>query len=61
MRRLQDAKLNGEILTGLLYIDENSKDLHDMINTVDQPLNTLKEEDLCPGQSALEAINASLR
>ncbi len=61
LRRLQDAKLNGEILTGLLYIDEESKDLHEMINTIDRPLNSLREEDLCPGSAALEEINASFR
>lgn len=61
LRRLQDAKLNGEILTGLLYIDEESKDLHEMINTIDQPLNSLREKDLCPGSAALDEINASFR
>ena len=48
--RLQKAKMNDEILTGLLYIDPKSKDLHDLMGTTDTPLNTLKEADLCPRQ-----------
>ncbi len=33
--KLQESKRNGNILTGLLYIDPDSKDLHNIINTVD--------------------------
>ena len=59
--RLQRAKGLGEILTGLLYIDPASKDLHELFGTVEVPLNALKESDLCPGQEALEVINQGLR
>ena len=48
-------------LTGLLYLDSDTQDLHDLLNTVDTPLNELKEQDLCPGMAALEDINQSLR
>ena len=51
----------GEIVTGLLYVDPNARDLHDAINTVDTPLNKLTDADLIPPLSALEKINASLR
>ena len=61
VNRINNAKQSGEILTGLIYIDPESRDLHTLIGTVDQPLNTLVEEDLCPGSAALESINASLR
>lgn len=61
IRRLQDAKAKGEILTGLLYINEESKDLHELINTVERPLNSLKAEELCPGSAALEKINTGFR
>ena len=30
---VQRAKQKGEILTGLLYLDENSQDLHDVVCT----------------------------
>ena len=59
--RLLDAKAKGEILTGLIYVDPTSQDLHDLIGTTKRPLNSLREKDLCPGSEKLEAINASLR
>ncbi len=59
--RLRASKKSGEILTGLIYIDPESQDIHDMIPTVNTPLNELTQEDLCPGQSTLDKINAGLR
>ncbi|MCB0624811.1 MAG: 2-oxoacid:ferredoxin oxidoreductase subunit beta [Saprospiraceae bacterium] len=61
VNRLQQAKKQGEILTGLLYIDPQSQDLHDIMGTYSKPLNSLQEEDLCPGSATLEKINASFR
>ena len=58
---VQNAKRRGEILTGLLYLNEDSADLHEMIKTTDAPLNALPQEALCPGNAALEKLNASLR
>ena len=58
---MQRAKKGGEILTGLLYIDEGSNDLHDMLNTSERALNSLSKDNLCPGSDALAAVNASLR
>ena len=58
---LQRAKQTGEILTGLLYIDKDSADLHSMINTSEQPLNLLSKDRLCPGSKVLDSINNSLR
>jgi 2-oxoglutarate/2-oxoacid ferredoxin oxidoreductase subunit beta len=51
----------GQIVTGLLYVDPDSEDLHSHLNTVDAPLNSLEADDLCPGSTALDKINASLR
>lgn len=61
MDRIRSAKSNDEILTGLLYIDQESRDLHGLEKTVDRPLNSLTEVDLCPGSKVLEEINASFR
>src|SRR5574338_526040 len=36
---VQNAKRKGEILTGLLYLNEDSSDLHEMIKTSETPLN----------------------
>jgi 2-oxoglutarate ferredoxin oxidoreductase subunit beta len=45
----------------LLYINEESKDLHTLMGTTDVPLNTLPEEVLCPGAEKLKDVNAGLR
>jgi 2-oxoglutarate/2-oxoacid ferredoxin oxidoreductase subunit beta len=58
---LQKARANGEILTGLLYVNTEFKDLHATLNTSKIPLNTLTEKELCPGAAALATINAGLR
>jgi len=61
MEFLQSNEANGEIVTGLLFIDPEGHNLHTHLNTVDVPLNTLREDKLCPGSALLEKINASLR
>ena len=61
MNAIHHAKGRGEILTGLLYIDEKSNDLHSMLNTSDTALNSLGKGALCPGADALDKLNASLR
>ncbi len=60
-KSLSEARHKGHILTGLLYIDTKSEDLHDVIKTVDTPLNELKQAVLTPSQSALAAINSDFR
>ena len=61
MSFLQQHAAKGQIVTGLLYVDSAPEDLHHNFNTVDTPLNSLNESDLCPGSATLEKINASLR
>ncbi len=58
---LQARQARGQVVTGLLYIDPDSGDLHDALETVDTPLNALSGADLTPGSKALAAINAGLR
>jgi 2-oxoglutarate ferredoxin oxidoreductase subunit beta len=61
MNALQNSRNNNEILTGLLYIEPNSNDLHDTIQTSDRPLNSLGQYELCPGAIALANINQDFR
>jgi 2-oxoglutarate/2-oxoacid ferredoxin oxidoreductase subunit beta len=61
MNAVQNAKLKGEILTGLLYMNPDSNELHDVLATSERPLNSLSESDLCPGSSVLADINKRLR
>jgi 2-oxoglutarate ferredoxin oxidoreductase subunit beta len=58
---LQHHAAKGQIVTGLLYIEKESEDLHAHLRTVETPLNALDEQTLCPGQAALDKINAGLR
>jgi 2-oxoglutarate/2-oxoacid ferredoxin oxidoreductase subunit beta len=60
-RFVQEKALLGEVVTGLLYIDPDASDTHDILGTVEAPLNALGEAELCPGNAALASINASLR
>lgn len=56
-----NAKERGDVLTGLIYIDPDTRELHEMIETSSKPLRNLTEKELCPGSKALETINESLR
>jgi len=58
---IEEHRHNGTILTGLIYLDDKSRDLHDVMETSQRPLNELDETDLCPGNKVLMSINASLR
>lgn len=58
---MQNAKECGDILTGLIYLDDNQIDLHDILNTADKPLNKMTEAELCPGNDVLQKINAGFR
>lgn len=61
LNAVADAKSRGEILTGLIFVDTESRELHDVLNTSRSPLRTLTEKELCPGSKALVNINDSLR
>jgi len=61
MNFLQRHAAKGQIVTGLLFVDEDPEDLHMSANTVKTPLNAMSEKELCPGQAALDKINAALR
>jgi 2-oxoglutarate ferredoxin oxidoreductase subunit beta len=61
MNFLQRHAAIGQVVTGLLYVEPNPEDLHEHLETVTAPLNTLSEKELCPGSAALDKINAGLR
>ncbi len=46
----------GEVATGLLFVDEDGRDMHDALLTVPMPLVDLPYEQLCPGSAALTAL-----
>ena len=61
MNLIAQRHAQGEIATGLLYVDPEAGDLHGHLNTVDAPLNALDAAELSPGADVLAKINASLR
>jgi len=61
MSFLQRHAAQGQIVTGLLYVDPEAEDLHAHLDTVATPLNRLETKDLCPGSAALARINDTLR
>jgi 2-oxoglutarate ferredoxin oxidoreductase subunit beta len=58
VRRHQER---GEIVTGLLYIDEGTRDLHAMNHTTATPLVDLPYRALCPGNAALQSLQDEYR
>jgi 2-oxoglutarate ferredoxin oxidoreductase subunit beta len=61
MNHVQAMHAEGEIATGLLYVEAEASDLHAALNTSARPLNALGEAELCPGAERLAKINDSLR
>jgi 2-oxoglutarate ferredoxin oxidoreductase subunit beta len=48
-------------VTGLLYVDEAPPDLHAVNNLSSTPLASLSNDQLCPGNAALEKLQARFR
>src|SRR5690625_7200887 len=46
---LQRARRRGGILTGLLYIDEGSEDVHKRLDSSDRQLNKWEQQHICWG------------
>ena len=58
---LQQHHALGEVVTGLLYVDPDSSDLHGHLHTASKPLNQMEASALSPGRAVLDTINAGLR
>ena len=61
LKKIKDYKAEDKILTGLLYMDPDSQELHESIDSSGKALRSLTEADLCPGAKVLNTINDSLR
>ncbi|HEY5644611.1 MAG TPA: 2-oxoacid:ferredoxin oxidoreductase subunit beta [Pseudomonadales bacterium] len=61
LNHVLSRQAEGEVLTGLLYVDPNASDCHEILDTVQRPLNELAEAELCPGNAALADINEGFR
>lgn len=61
LNAIQSAHETKRILTGLLFLNPNSKDLNTNLDLATRPLNELEKDELCPGSKVLNSINEGLR
>jgi 2-oxoglutarate ferredoxin oxidoreductase subunit beta len=54
--RLNEAKENGEMLTGVLYVNTQAPTFLDLLNITDEPLATLPASLVRPGPEALQQV-----
>jgi 2-oxoglutarate ferredoxin oxidoreductase subunit beta len=59
--RLNEAKKDGDMLTGVLYVNTQAPTFLDMLNITDQPLATLPASVVRPGREILEQVMEELR
>jgi 2-oxoglutarate/2-oxoacid ferredoxin oxidoreductase subunit beta len=59
--RLNEAKKDGDMLTGVLYVNTQAPTFLDMLNITEQPLATLPASVVRPGREVLEQVMEELR
>ncbi|GAB1470099.1 2-oxoacid:ferredoxin oxidoreductase subunit beta [Chloroflexota bacterium] len=57
LQRLEEARQNDWLLTGLIYINPEKPSLTDIYNLVDTPLNRLSQVDLRPERVMIDKVN----
>ncbi len=58
---VSELQNEGEVVTGLLFIEESTEDMHDIHGTVDEPLVNITMDRLVPGSEALSKLMESFR
>jgi 2-oxoglutarate ferredoxin oxidoreductase subunit beta len=58
---IRDREGRGEIVTGLLYVDESAKELHEMNATPTRALAKVPYSALCPGTAELASMQQDFR
>jgi 2-oxoglutarate ferredoxin oxidoreductase subunit beta len=61
LRLLGESHKRGELLTGIFYVNPESKDFIELLNIVDEPLNTLPTERVRPGRHVLDELMEELK
>jgi 2-oxoglutarate ferredoxin oxidoreductase subunit beta len=61
MDYLEEHQGRGEVVTGLLYLDESIPDLHEANKTPDLALTRVPYQKLCPGSAALDRLQQDFR
>ena len=60
-RYLEEHAGTGKVVTGLLYVNEESPDLHELNHTPDHALTKVPYEKLCPGSRVLAEMQQDWR
>ena len=58
---VREHQKKGEVVTGLLYLNADSQDVHQQNDTVSVPLYNMPHDQLCPGNDALQKLMAQFR
>jgi len=58
---VSERRRSGEVATGLLFIDPESRTMHEQLGTVKPALSGLPYEDLCPGAEELSKLQERFR
>ena len=58
---IREHQRHGEIVTGLLYLDESAHSMHEINHTPHDGLNKVPFSVLCPGSAALEDLMTDFR
>jgi 2-oxoglutarate ferredoxin oxidoreductase subunit beta len=58
---LEKHQMAGEIVTGLLYYDQDLKEMHELCDSSETALSAIPHDTLCPGQSVLKEIQNGFR
>ncbi len=61
IRTLHEAHDNGQVVTGILYVNPEAKNFIELLNLVDEPLATLPDSKVRPPKEALDEIMEELR
>jgi 2-oxoglutarate ferredoxin oxidoreductase subunit beta len=61
IRLLGESHKRGELLTGIFYVNPESKDFIELLNIVDEPLHTLPIERVRPGRHVLHELMEELK
>jgi 2-oxoglutarate/2-oxoacid ferredoxin oxidoreductase subunit beta len=58
---VRQHQAKGEVVTGLLYLEQTGADMHAVNKTVERPLVDVPYAELCPGRAVLDELMAEYR
>jgi len=58
---VRDSQQRGEVATGLLFVSDEGKEMHEQLGTVERPLVQVPFSELCPGSAELAKLQERFR